>query len=232
MKAIGDDIWRVSGPDFPLLGGARLPVASTIVRLPDRTVLVYAPVAFDDATVDGIAQLGEVAHVVAPNLLHHRFVGDALARWPRAALHAPAGLAAKRSDLPAARPLPEGDASWRASLEVISLSGAPKLDETVLFHRPSATLICADLVFHVTEPANLRTRLVLAAMGTGGGKLAQSRAWNTLAKDRSLLRPALERVLALPIAQVAPCHGPHLAIDAASLAPVLARAYGGVPGVT
>lgn len=229
MDAIDDRLWHVRGADFALPGGARLPLYSALVRLADDRLLLYAPASFDDATWQRIGALGEVAHVVAPNLFHHLFVADALARCPRATLHAPRGLAAKRPDLPAPRALDAGPSPWPADLETIPLAGAPALDETVLFHRTSGALLCGDLLFHVTEPANLATRLVLTLMGTSGGRVAQSRAWRFLARDRGALRGSLDRLLALPVRRVLPCHGPACEIAPGALAALLTRAYGGMP---
>jgi hypothetical protein len=226
MDAIGDDIWYVRGADFPLPGGARMPLGSTVVRLPDRTLLIYAPLAFDAANAAAIDAAGEVAHLVAPNLLHHLFLADALARWPRATLYAPPGLATKRPDLPTSRVIDAHDPIFENILDAVHLDGAPVVDETVLFHRPSGTLICGDLVFHLTAHANLRSRLLFGLMGVGGGRLAQSRAWRFFRKDRAALRAALERVCAWPIAQVAPCHGEPVAVTAAELHVLMRRAYG------
>jgi glyoxylase-like metal-dependent hydrolase (beta-lactamase superfamily II) len=221
MEAIGDGIWYVRGPDFRLPGGARMPLGSTVARLADRTLLIYAPIAFDAAGAAAIDATGAVAHVVAPNLLHHLFVADALQRWPRAAFHAPPALADKRPDLPPARPLDVGD----PALDAVHLAGAPTVDETVLFHRPSRTLLCGDLVFHLGRAANLRSRLLFGLMGVGGG-LAQSRAWRFFRRDRAALRTALDQVLAWPIAQVAPCHGDPTPVTADELRAVMRRAYG------
>jgi glyoxylase-like metal-dependent hydrolase (beta-lactamase superfamily II) len=220
MDAIGEDIWYVRGADFPLPGGARMPLGSSLVRLADRSLLIYAPIAFDAASAAAIDAAGAVSRIVAPNLLHHRFVADALARWPQAAFHAPARLAAKRPDLPAPRPL-EGD----DVLDLAHLAGAPAVDETVLFHRPSRTLLCGDLLFNLGTPANLSSRLLFTLMGVTGG-LKQSRAWRFFRRDRAALRAALDRVLAWPVAQVAPCHGNPVAVTAAELAAVMRRAYG------
>lgn len=229
MDAIDERLWHVRGADFALPGGARLPLYSGLVRLADGQLLLHAPASFDDATWRRIGALGEIAHVVAPNLFHHLFVADALARCPRASLHGPRSLAAKRPDLPAPRALDAGPSPWPADLDTLTLAGAPALDETVLFHRASGTLLCGDLLFHVTEPANLATRLVLAVMGTGGGRLAQSRAWRFLARDRAALRRSLDRVLALPVRRVLPCHGPACEVVTGALTPLLTRAYGGTP---
>ena len=223
MRALGDDLWYLRGPDFTLPGGARMPLGCTVARLRDRSLLIYAPIGFDAEAAAAIDTLGRVAHLVAPNLFHHLYLSDALARWPDARLHAPAGLAAKRPDLPPARGLDAPDPAWGGALELIRIDGAPRLDEHVLLHRPSGTLLCADLCFHIGRPANLASRLVFGLMGVGGERLAQSRAWRLLARDRAAARVAVERVLAWPIRQIAPCHGEPVAVTAGELRLVLNR---------
>jgi hypothetical protein len=230
ISPIADDVWQVDGGLITQPGGVRFPVRSTIVRLRDRSLVVYSPVAIDDAAAAAIGALGEVAHVVAPNRLHHVYAAAAAARWPRAIVHGAPGLAAKRPDLRIDRALGrDREAAWRDQLDVEPIGGAPKLDEHVMFHRASGTLVCADLVFHITRPANLRTRIVLAMVGAGGGRLAQSRVWRLLRRDKTATRASLDRVLAWPIARVAPCHGDPIDVDAAALARIVRRAYGGVP---
>lgn len=231
MQPQGEGVWHLRGADLRLPGGVRLPLSSSLARLGDGGLLLYAPADLDDATWRQIATHGPVTRIVAPNLLHHLFLTRALERCPQATLHGPAALAAKRPDLPALHPTGPASGDWPDDLAAIALDGAPALEETVLFHRRSGTLLCGDLLFHVTAPAGVATRLVLALMGTGGGRLAQSRAWRFLVRDRGALRAALDRVLALPITRVLPCHGAAATVDAAMLAAALRRAYGGVPPV-
>lgn len=224
MHAITEGVWRVEGPDFRLPGGAYLPTSATVLRLADRTLLVYSPVDFTDDQAAAIAAAGEVAHVVAPNLFHHVFLSRAKQRWPRATLHAPPGLAAKVPDLGAHRSLADApDPAW-ADLELEVIAGAPKIDEAVLFHRPSGTLVCADLFFHVTQPRNLRTRMILGMMGTGGRRFAQSRLWNRLIKDRPAAGRSAERILAWPVRHVTVAHGEPIELPApADLAAAMTR---------
>jgi glyoxylase-like metal-dependent hydrolase (beta-lactamase superfamily II) len=231
MDTICDDLWQVRGADFSMPGGGRLPLYSALVRLSDGSLLLYAPASLDETTWQRIGALGEVGHVVAPNLFHHLFLAAALERCPRAVPYGPAGLSTKRPDLPALRPLDGAASAWSSDLDAIALDGAPTLDETVLFHRASGALLCGDLLFNVTAPANLMTRVILTGMGTSGGRLAQSRVWRFIARDRVALRAALDRVLALPVRRVLPCHGPAAEVDPRTLAPLLARAYGGTPVV-
>lgn len=240
MQPIGTDIWHVQGRSLRMPGGVAMPLASTVVRLPDRSLVVYSPIDFDDATAAQVDALGDVAHLVAPNRLHHLYAGAAARRWPRARVHAAAGVRAKQpelridhelgaratgsaNDAGLGRAMPAPVAAWSGALELQHIAGAPSIDEHVAFHRPSGTLICCDLLFHITRPANLRTRMVLALMGVGGGRLAQSRVWRFARRDRDAAQASVERVLSWPITQVAPCHGEPCPIDAAALAPRLTR---------
>jgi hypothetical protein len=223
---IATDVWHLPAAPLKLPGGVRMPLASTVIRLPDRSLLLYSPVALDDAAVAALASVGEVAHIVAPSLLHHLWAKPALDRFPRAVLHGTPGLAAKRTDLPIERELGAPDPAWSGAVDVVVIGGAPRLNEAVLFHRPSGTLVCADFVFNVTNPANLRTRFVLRMMGVAGRHLAQSRVWKLAVRDRAAARTTIDRVLSWPIERVSPVHGEPVAIDSAAFAPVVERAYG------
>lgn len=230
MDPIAADVWQVSGPELRMPGGFMLPASSTVIRLPDRSLLVYSPIAFDDAAAAAIDAVGEVAHLVAPSRLHHLYAVAAKARWPRATVHAAPGVAEKQPALAVDRELADeraADPAWGDAVALELVGGAPKVNEVVLFHRPSGTLACADLLFHVTRPANLRTRFVLALVGIGGRRLGQSLEWRRLRKDRVAARASAARILEWPIARVAPCHGDPIEIDAAGVAKHLTRLCGG-----
>jgi hypothetical protein len=229
LVPISPDVWHLPADALRLPGGVRMPLASTVIRLPDRSLLLYSPVALDEAKATALAGLGEVAHIVAPSLLHHLWAKPAHDRFPRAMLHGAPGLAAKRADLGSLRELGEPDPAWGNALDVAVIAGAPRINEAVLFHRASGTLLCADLMFNVTQPANMMTKLVLRMMGVGGRRLAQSRVWKFAVRDRASARTSLDRLLAWPIERVAPVHGDPVALAGAALAPVLTRSYGGTP---
>lgn len=224
----GAGLWQV-GTLLALPGGVRMPIHATIARLADGGLAVCSPIGFDDATARAIDALGPVRTLVAPGLLHHLFLGDAARRWPAARVWATPGLRAKRPDLPIHHELGTTTPDeWSGALEAVHVGGAPRLSETALFHRPSGALIATDLVFHITRPATLTTRLLLAMTGTGGGRLAQSRVWRFATRDRGAARAAAERILAWPIAQIVVAHGePYDAPDAReALARTMARMTG------
>jgi hypothetical protein len=207
-------------------GGVHMPLASTLLRLADGSLLLYSPVTLDDAQAAAINALGTVKHIVAPNLYPHLYLKAAHARWPSATVHAPPGLAAKRADVMIGNELTSGALD---GVDVEVIGGAPKINEVVLFHRASGAMLVADFLFNVTEPANARTRFVLALMGTGGKQLKMSRIWRFLGKDRPALRASIDRVLTWPIASVVPVHGEAMTITPTELAPKLKPAYKGTP---
>ena len=225
MQEIANDLWQIEGPEVNFIGGVMFPTSSIVIRLPDRSLLVYSPVPFDDAAAAAIDAVGDVAHIVAPNRWHHLFAVAAARRWPGAAVYAAPGVAAKQPDLRIDHKLGEG-APWGDAIGVELVGGARKVNEVVLFHRASGTLVCADLVFHIARPANWRTRLALALDGAGGGRLAQGRSWRLLRTDRAAARASAHHILEWPIARVAPCHGTPIEIDAAAFAPHLTRLCG------
>jgi glyoxylase-like metal-dependent hydrolase (beta-lactamase superfamily II) len=190
LAPIADDLWEL-GHRIRQPGGVWMPVRMTVVRLPGRQLVLHSPVPIDDDTAAALAGLGDVAHVIAPNRMHRRWAPDAARRYPDARVWDPSTLGDPLHDV----------------LDQVRIDGAPRMDETVFYDRRSRTLICADLVFHVTRPANLRTRLVLAMMGAGGGRLAASRAWRFLVKDRAPAAASLARVLAWDIDRIVMGHG-------------------------
>jgi hypothetical protein len=206
LTPIAEQLWGLSH-EIRMPGGARLPVRMTVVRLAERRLLLHSPVPIDDAAAGELAGLGEVAHLVAPNRLHHLWLAPAAQRWPEAAVWLAPGLAARYPELSAAPLAAEAPPAWADELDQTVIAGAPRMEEHVFFHRATRTLICSDLVFHVTRPANLRTRLLLWLVGAGGGRLATSRVWRLMVKDRAAAAGSLDRVHAWDIERIIPAHG-------------------------
>jgi hypothetical protein len=206
LRPVAEDVW-VASRALPMPGGVRIPVNMTVIRLRDRSLLLHAPIALDDGLAAALATLGPVRHVVAPNSFHHLFVTACLARYPEAALYLAPGLPAKRPELAPAGVIGTGPpAPWAGEVESLIVDGAPKLREVAFFHRASGSLLVTDLLFNVTEPANVATGLVLRLMGTHR-KLAVSRAWRFYTRDKQAQRPTLEALLAWPFVRIIPAHG-------------------------
>jgi hypothetical protein len=182
------------------------PARMTALVLADGGVALISPIPIDDALASRIAALGPVRYLIAPNLLHHLYLGAASARYPDARVLAPAGLAAKRPELRIDAmldgALPE---ALTAAVDVVHMAGVPSIDEFVFFHRASRTLVVTDLVFNIMAPRGL-FRLVLRIVGCHR-RLAQSRAWRFAVKDRAAAGERVARMLGFPFETLVMAHG-------------------------
>jgi len=226
LTPITDDLWQLAG-DHRLPGGARFPLRMTVVRLADRRLVLHSPVPFGDGDAAALATLGEVAHVIAPNNYHHLHLEAALRRFPGARAWVAPEVAGQHPNVPTTILDDTAPTAWRDELDQVHIGGAPRVGETVFLHRASRTMISTDFAFHITRPANLRTRMILRMVGVAGGRLACSRAWNFLVKDRAAAAAAVARIAAWEPTRIAPAHGEIFEGDVmAALAPTLTRIAG------
>ncbi len=201
--------------------GMKLTANMTVLRLGDGRLLVHSPIALTAERRVAVEKLGPVAHLYSPNLFHHLRLGDWAAAYPKATLHASPGLARKRPDLRIDRIRSSApEPAFSGLVDELPVYGF-RLEETALFHRPSRTLIVADVVHNIGKPTHGWTRLYSTAMGFYN-RVAVSRAirW-TAFPDRVAARRSIDELLACPFERIVVGHGeplvnePHRALAAA-----------------
>jgi len=139
--------------------GIEVGTRMTVLEL-DGGLLVHSPVAVDPAIV---APLGEPRWVLAPNLLHHLYVGP----WAEAGLEpwAAPGLVEKRPDLAFAGTANAEGHPFGPDLDVLPLKCFGMTNEVVILHRPSRTLVVSDLVYNFTTAAPWLTKAAMWCLG-------------------------------------------------------------------
>lgn len=212
LTPIAPDVWGAED-DLFMPGGLHFPVRMTVVRLPDGGLWLHSPVPIDDALAAELDALGPVRHIVAPNVLHHLYFGDAARRYPEAITWGAPGLAAKRDDLTFARTLGEAQPPWGDAIDSVFVDGIPFCNETVFLHRPSGTLLVTDLFFNIQRPANLRSRIFFWMMGLLR-RPKQSPVLRLQTKDKAGAAAACRRILGWSFERAVPAHGPVIGADA------------------
>jgi hypothetical protein len=179
----------------------------TVIRLPDGGLLLHSPVACDDETRRALDALGSVRFVLAPSKVHHFFVAPWKAAYPSATFLAAPGLREKRPKIPFDGVL-EGEPppAWRSCLEAELFRGASLINEIVLFHVASRTLVLTDLAMNFRSAANLRTALWQLLMGARN-HFGPTRFVRLLIRDRDAARKSLDRILAWDFERVTVTHG-------------------------
>ena len=194
------------------LVGCQMGRTVTVLRLTGGRLLIHSTADFSDEDIAAIRGLGEPAWLLEATNFH-----DTLARHGRAAFSGipylvPPGFAA--ADALGAQAISSAADEWGDEIEVIELDGMPKIREHVLFHRPSKTLIVADLMFNLAPSASAWTKLFLRATAGLNHFPGTSRLFRFCIKDREAFRESLHRITALDFERVVVAHGEAITTEA------------------
>jgi hypothetical protein len=205
LAGFGEGVWFREAPVRFL--GLHLKSTMAVLRLADGGLVLYSPVALTPELRAAVEALGTVAHLYAPDLQHHLWVGEWAAAFPKARVHAPPGLRKKRPDLRIDRVHGERpEPAFEGTVDEIPIAGF-RLQETALFYRPAGVLLVADLVHNVGQPTHGWTRTYTRMMGFYD-RVALSRflRW-TAFSDRKAARRSIDELLARPFDRLIVGHG-------------------------
>ena len=212
-QQIADDLWIVDGPEVGYrFAGLTLPCPTrmTVVRI-GQALWLHSPICLSPALVARLADLGEVAWIVAPNSFHYTHVADWAAHYPAAECHLSHDLASRfAGTLPGAHMLGAASApAWEPAIDQYQVD-LGTFAETVFFHRSSAALIVTDLIqnFEADRIHNPALRFILWAGGSIGPDGKTSIDIRLPARRyRASLREALNRMLQWTPRRIILSHG-------------------------
>lgn len=142
---VNERIWTLDRPVW--FSGVRLRARTTVLRLDDGSLLLHSPAPPTDELAEQLRALGPVRWIVVPNCFHHLGAPASAARFTEAKVVGPKSALAHNEALKIHVDIRSAEfADSLAEIEALPLEGVPFLDETVLFHRPTQTLIGADIV--------------------------------------------------------------------------------------
>jgi hypothetical protein len=193
--------------------GVEMGTRMTIVRLGSGALWVHSPIDADDELRRKIRAIGPVRYVVAPSNLHHLFARGFYAKHPASELFVSPRLPQKSAaiafgtELGDVPPLP-----WAGEIDQALVRGHRFLDEVVFLHRPSRTLIVADLL----ESAHADSSWALRALGRIAGiyeRPGPPLDVRLTFRDAGAARASLERILAWDFDRIVLAHGHLIAND-------------------
>ena len=213
LKPVDSDIWIVDGRPLRTLGLA-IPVRMTVVRLASGAIWLHSPTAHSPELQRQIEALGPIRALVAPNIGHWMFLKD----WQRACGKARTFAVpmlrrrptVKRSGVVVDEVL--GDTApreWAEDIGQCLVRGGLGISEAAFFHRPSRTLILADLVQNFepekTAGAAWAALTVAGSMAPDGKAPIHLRFVMRLKRDRA--RQAASRMIEWAPERVIFAHG-------------------------
>jgi hypothetical protein len=214
LKPFAPDIWIADGSEVET-AGFRYGTRMAVIRFPDGALFVWSPVALSDALRADVDALGPVRFVVAPNALHHLFIGDWLAAWPDAKAYGAPGLRQKRPDVNFTCELGEATVDeWGGEVAHLVVPGNLITTEVIFFHRQSSTVLFTDLIQNFPSGWFKGWRGVVARLDLmTGAEPSVPRKFRLAFVDRRAARAAVARILAWPIERVLAAHAPPVSAD-------------------
>jgi hypothetical protein len=204
MEKISEGLWHQAAPQsfYGLQMGTRM----TVVRLQGGGLLIHSPISLTPALKAEVDAIAPVRHIVAPSRFHHLYAGEWKSAYPQALLHAAVGVAKHRKDLAIDQEL-RGDPhpEWQQDLESTFLAGT-MLNETVFLHRPSRSLIVADLLENFETSPHWPTRTYLKLAGVHG-KAALSSPLRMAFRDKKRARRVIDEILGWDFDRIVLAHG-------------------------
>lgn len=203
---LADNLWEIAMP--LVVGGLALGARTTLIRV-GGDLLVHSPgPGLDDELAEAVAALGAVRWLVAPNWMHHRFLGAWSARWPAAEIVVAPGMRERLDPrLPVVGELAELGMPWDALVETRPLAGMPRTQEVVFVHRPSGHLLLTDIAFNVGPPAPLATRIGMRLNGAWNGFGPSRLMRYVVLRDRRAFAESLRPLFGRPFEGIVPAHG-------------------------
>ena len=231
IRDVTPNITTFSTP-FLRFGLLKIGGRGTLVKLQSGSLAIFSPVALTPEVKQKVESLGNLKYIAALDIEHHIFVSQWSAAYPAAEIIGPEGLPEKREQDPATKGVKFGHVFMAKSK--LDMKITPEFDaefdyefvnshsnkELVFLHKPSRTMIEADLIFHlpateqfsksgVAANSGILTKFFGGIMNTRGDMTWQKRFWWYAAagQDRPGFKSSLERISKWDYDRVIPCHG-------------------------
>jgi hypothetical protein len=177
-----------------------------VIRIGDGGLILHSPGPLTPELRRELDALGRVAYVVVPKA-HGRFAAEASRSYPEARVLAAPEPSRRRASLAFHGSLADSPpAAWQGRVESHRVRGF-RLQEVVLFHRPSRTLVLTDLCFHVRRSPSAVARGFFRANGVWQ-RFGPSRLIRRLAvSDHAALQGSIDHILGWDFERIVPGHG-------------------------
>ncbi|KAH6665489.1 hypothetical protein B0J14DRAFT_606210 [Halenospora varia] len=217
---------------FELAGKVKTGGRGTIVKLSTGSLAVFSPVSLTQEVRAKVEKLGILRYIVALNIEHHLFISSWAGAFPGAEVIGMEGLPEKREKSEATSGVKfthvfttQNKTSKKISSEFDTEFGYEYVDshqnkELVFFHKPTGTLIEADVLFNLpaTEQysrtqdgakSSVLTKFVVSLLHAEGDVKWQKRIlwYLSCSSDREGFGQSAKRILNWDFDRIIPCHG-------------------------
>ncbi len=207
LEPFAKEIWIAEGP-VVVIAGFEYGTRMAVIRLSTNALFVWSPIALTPELKSQVEALGPVKFLVAPNSVHHLFIGEWGRCYPEAHLFGAPGLSKKRPDVGWHGVLNDTpEPGWSADIDQVAVRGNLIDFETVFFHRASGTAIFTDLIQHFDRTWFKGWRALAARLDLMTAPEAEVPRKFRLTVKGHAARAAVKHILQWPIERVLMAHG-------------------------
>ena len=182
--------------------GARM----TVVRLPDGGLWIHSPIELAPLQSE-IDALGKVRFIVSPFRFHYEHLAQWAAAFPEARVWSAPGLNSETAKTRIHDFLEDAPPEqWSSVLDQAIFGGNKLVNEVDFFHKPSRTLLLADLCFNIPRSRPFLTRIIARFLGVMN-KVAPSRTFRAAIADKEECRASVRRILEWDFDRIVLSHG-------------------------
>lgn len=203
MKQIAENLWLLQYPLSVL--GTQHGRNVTVIRLRSGRTILHSMAPFTPADMAAIQAVGEPGWLVESMLLHDTYAKEGHAAFPALPFLGPPGF----SDVvkfPTLSLLPT-PAEWGDEVTVFPVEGAPMLKEHAVLHKPSRTLILADLIFNFDPAERGWDRFFHRYIAGFKRYPGMSRIFRLCIKDKAAFQASIATLLAQDFDRIIVGHG-------------------------
>ena len=212
LKQLHENLWIAEMPASRL--GFQFGARMTIARLASGVLWIHSPIELEPFKAE-LDLLGEVGFVVSPFRFHYMHLAEFAVAYPNAKFFAPPGLnMEKLKEVPFSDRLKDGPRlEWKDEIDQLVVKGNALDNEVVFFHKPSRSLIVADLCFNIPSDRSKATTAIAGVLGVLD-QMAPSRNFKVMTRNASLVRQTIKRILKWDFERVILSHGNIVEADA------------------
>lgn len=203
MRQIADNLWILTYPLSVL--GTNHGRTVTLIRLASGKTILHSMAPFPREDVAKIKAIGDPSWLVEAMLLHDTYARQGREIFPDRPFFGPEGFSEVVKFQ--TQSLRQPPAEWTDDVEVFEILGAPKLKEHVFLHKPSRTLIVADLVFNFHAHERGWDRFFHRWIAGFKRYPGMSRIFRLFVSDRPAFQSSIAKVLAADFDRIIVGHG-------------------------
>lgn len=203
MRQLHENLWILTYPLSVL--GTNHGRTVTLIRLKSGKTILHSMAPFPPQDEAAIRAIGDPSWLVEAMLLHDTYAKEGRDIFPGPPFFGPEGFSEVVKF--ETRSLRNPPAEWKDEVEVIEILGAPKLKEHVFIHKPSRTLIVADLVFNFPPQEQGWDKFFHRFIAGFKRYPGMSRVFRLFVKDRDAFRSSIDQVMAADFDRIIVGHG-------------------------